>query len=37
MTFFVPTAAMLDQLAAPPAAPAAPGSSLGIGSLRGEA
>jgi porphyrinogen peroxidase len=36
-TFFVPTAAMLDQLAEAPTAPAAPGSSLGIGSLRGEA
>ena len=36
-TFFVPTAAMLDQLAEAPAAPAARASSLGIGSLRGEA
>jgi porphyrinogen peroxidase len=47
-TFFVPTAAMLGALAEPPpdraaatldggeASPAAPSSSLGIGSLRGQ-
>jgi putative iron-dependent peroxidase len=33
-TFFVPTAAMLESLAEPPAQVAAPSSSLGIGSLR---
>jgi porphyrinogen peroxidase len=37
-TFFVPTAAMLDALAEPPAdAAAEPEASLGIGSLRGRA
>jgi putative iron-dependent peroxidase len=36
-TFFVPTAGMLEALAEPPAAPAPPSPSLGIGSLRGRA
>lgn len=33
-TFFVPTAGMLEALAAPPSGAPAPGPSLGIGSLR---